>query len=426
MPHTRMPHTRQFIRWAVACSLIVAVSTAHAEGEAAQTTDPVKVSGNVRLYSFSRNYVNSTTADLHSTSLGGKVKVETTAQEGFGAAAALYFAQDIGLNNHEQNGKTINPLLMGTGYGIYVPGEAYVQYRKSGFLGRVGNQIIDTPWINPSDGFMIPNLYRGGVLSWSPFEGLHVEGDRILSFKNRTSVGFDDNTLFALPYDNPHFTGTTPGAAALGMNYRGDGPSAKAWLYRFYDYAQMAYVQGGYRLSRSALSPFADFQVMRESGDGAQLLGPVDAKAYGAKLGVALPDQAGDVYFAYNKVPTQLTAGVSNGNLLSPYTQVYNTDPLYTTVMNYGLVSARGAGHAWQAGTGLKLLDDRLDLSVTYSRYMTEPYVADANAFMLDVAWHMQGAFKGLTLRNRLGYEHGLAAWGGHYLDNRIMLQYAF
>jgi outer membrane porin, OprD family len=239
-----MPDTFHYRRWALACVLLGA-STAYAEGEPTQSTDPIRVSGDIRLYSFSRNYVNSPTTDLHSTSLGGKLKVETTAQEGFGAAAGLYFAQDIGFNNHDQNNKTINPLLMGTGYGIYVPGEAYVQYRKSGFLGRVGNQSIDTPWINPSDGFMIPNLYRGGVFSYSPVEGLHLEGDRILSFKNRTSVGFDDNTLFALPYDNPHFTGTTRGAAALGMDYKGEGPSAKVWLYRFYDYAQMAYVQGG-------------------------------------------------------------------------------------------------------------------------------------------------------------------------------------
>jgi hypothetical protein len=410
---------------ALACALLLA-SAAHAEEEPGPQTGLFKVSGNLRLYSFSRDYVNSTATDLHSTSLGGKLKVETAAQEGFGAAAALYFAQDIGFNNHEQNNKTINPLLMGTGYGIYVPGEAYLQYKTDAFLGRVGNQKIDTPWINPGDGFMIPNLYRGGVLTYSPRQGLEFQGDRILSFKNRTAVGFDDNTLFALPYDNPRFTGTTSGAAALGMDYRGDGPSAKAWLYRFYDFAQMAYAQGGYKFARPGLSPFADFQVMRENGDGAQLLGPVDARAYGAKVGLALPDQAGDAYFAYNKVPTRFAGGISNGNLLSPYTQVYNTDPLYTTVMNYGLVSARGAGHAWQAGTDLKLLDQRLDVSVTYSRYMTEPYVANVNAFMLDVAWHMQGALKGLTLRDRLGYEHGLAAWGGHYLDNRIMLQYVF
>ncbi len=414
-----------FGKLGLACALLAA-STAYADGETSTEAGNFRVSGNLRLYSFSRNYDNSQMTDLRSTSLGGKLKVETANQEGFGAAAALYFAQDIGLNNHDQNGKTINPLLMGTGYGIYVPGEAYLQYKTSAFLGRVGNQSIDNPWINPSDGFMIPNLYRGGVVTYSPFEGMQVEGERILRFKNRTSVGFDNNNLFALPYDNPVFTGSDNGAAAIGMTYKSDGPRAQAWFYRFYDFAQMAYVQGGYKLPTAGLAPFAEIQFMRETGSGAQLLGAVDSNAYGAKLGIALPDKAGTVYFAYNKVPTQFAGGVSNGNLLSPYTQVYNTDPLYTTVMNYGLVSARAAGHAWQVGTNLKLFDEKLDTVVSFSRYMTEPYVENVNAFMLDISYHLGGSLKGMTIRDRFGYEHGKKIWGSSYIDNRIMLQYSF
>ncbi len=388
--------------------------------------DYFQVSGNLRLYSYSRDYKNTQTTDLHSTSFGGKLKIATARQEGFGAGAALYFAQDLGLNNHDQNNKYINPLLMGTDYGIYVPGEAYVQYKTPNALARVGNQSIDNPWINPSDGFMIPNLYRGALASYSPLDGMQIEAERVTEFKNRTSVGFDRNTLFALPYDNPHFTGTTNGAAAVGATYKSEGPSAKAWLYRFYDFANMAYVQGGYKLAGAGVSPFADVQYMRETGSGAMLLGTVDSKAYGAKVGLALPDKMGTIYAAYNKVPTQMAAGISNGNLLSPYTQVYNTDPLYTTVMNYGLVSARAAGHAWQLGTALKLMDEKLDTVVSVSRYMTEPYVMDVNAIMLDLAYHLGGSLKGATARYRLGYEHGLKAWGSGYFDSRIMLQYAF
>lgn len=406
--------------------LVVCIMMTATAANANTSDEPFQISGNLRFYSFSRNYTNSQLTNLHSTSLGGKLKVATSSQEGFGAALAVYFAQDVGLNNHDQNGKYINPLLMGTGYGIYIPGEAYLQYKTPAFLARVGNQSIDNPWINPSDGFMIPNLYRGAVASYTPFEGMQVEGERILSFKNRTSSGFDNNTLFALPYDNPHFTGSSNGAEVLGMNYKREGISAKAWLYRFCDFAKLAYVQGGYKFSMPGMSPFADVQYMRETGDGAQLLGAVNSNAYGAKAGFFLPDKMGSLYFAYNKVPKQLIAGISNGNLLSPYTQVYNTDPLYTTIMNYGLVSSRAAGHAWQLGTNLKLLDEKLDTTISFSRYVTEPYVADVNAFMLDIAYHLSDLLQGITVRDRFGYEHGLKTWGSSYIDNRIMLQYAF
>jgi hypothetical protein len=199
--------------WLAICA-VLASSLAFAD----MPGDVFKFSGNLRLYSFTRDYTNSQLTDLHSTSLGGKFKVETAAEEGWGAGLAGYFAQDIGLNNHDQNNKYINPLLMGTNYGIYVPGEAYAQYKSPTYLVRLGNQIIDNPWINPSDGFMIPNLFRGGIATYRPTQEMQIEFDRITQFKNRTSPGFDSNTLFNLPYSNPHFTANNNGAAAIGMN----------------------------------------------------------------------------------------------------------------------------------------------------------------------------------------------------------------
>src|SRR5512135_3724280 len=65
--------------------VMFAASAAYADSAAGDETTGMKVSGNVRLYSFSRNYTNSQLTDLHSTSLGGKLKVESSNQEGFGA-----------------------------------------------------------------------------------------------------------------------------------------------------------------------------------------------------------------------------------------------------------------------------------------------------------------------------------------------------
>lgn len=417
-------HKNRGYKWSLGYALFVS-GTAYADQPVDQWLQGIHVSGNIRAYSFSRDY-NSQMTDLHSSSLGGKLKVETSNQDGIGGALGMYFAQDIGLNNHEQNNKYINPLLMGTNYGIYTLGEAYLQYRKADFLTRVGNQRIDNPWINSSDGFMIPNLYQAGLVSFQPVEGIQIEAERILRFKNRTASGFDNSNLFVIPNYKPHYTGSDNGASAFGMTYKGDSVNAKTWFYRFNDFAKMAYLQGGYTLTRTGVSPFVDFQFMRETSDGAMLLGAVDSKAYGARMGGALPDKLGRAYFAYNMVPANMVAGISNGNMLSPYTQFYNTDPLYTTVMNYGLVSSRGAGNAWKMGANMKLLDEKLDVELTYSKYNTAPYVANVDAYMLDIAYHLSGTLKGVTIRDRLGIEHGIQEWGGAYVDNRIMLQYEF
>ncbi len=405
-------------------AFLLAASGAKADSSLDSFFQDGKVSGNIRNYYFSRNYAGSAT-DLHAYSVGGKIKAESGSLDGFSAAAAGYFAHDIGFNNYSQNDKYLNPLLMGTTRGLDVIGEAYLQYQNPLILARAGNQWIDTPWINPSDGFMMPNLYQGFVTEISPLSDLRLDAIKITRFKNRTVSGFDDSNLFSLAYDNPRFNGGNNGSTALGAKYENRDVKAQAWLYNFQDFAEMAYLEGGYRASSLPLSPFVNFQYVNETGSGSQFLGSVDSRVYGAKVGFALPDKLGDVYFAYDKVPYDRQAGISNGNLLSPYTQVYNTDPLYTTVMNYGLVSARGAGHAWLLGATLKPMPD-LDVVPTLSRYNTAPYVANVNAFMLDVAYHLFGRFKGLTLRDRLGIEHGLPAWGNTYVDNRVMLQYAF
>ncbi len=383
-----------------------------------------QVSGDIRVYDFSRNYAGNTLTNLHSFSLGGKIKAETGSLNGFSGAAAFYFAHDLGFNNYSQNNKYLNPLLMGTSRELDVLGEAYLQYSNPWLTARAGNQVIDNPWVNPSDGFMIPNLYQGATFKASPASGLDLYADRILRFKNRTVSSFQASNLFELPYDNPRYNGSNNGTLDFGATYKRKEARVQAWLYDFYDFAKMTYVEGGYRLPFKTYSPFADFEYMTEKGSGAQFLGAVDASVYGVKIGTTIP--TGEVYFAYDKVPYNKVAGISNGNLLSPYTQVYNTDPLYTTVMNYGLVSSRGAGHAWLLGLKLKPMGDSLDLFPTLSRYNTAPFVSNVNAFMLDIAYHLSGKFSGLTLRNRLGIEHGLPLWGNTYVDERVMIQYSF
>ena len=383
-----------------------------------------KISGDVRIYDFSRNFAGTRLTNLHSFSAGGKLKAETGSMDGFSAAAAFYFAHDVGFNNYSDNNKYLNPLLMGTSRALDVIGETYIQYKNPNLLARLGNQSIDNPWINPSDGFMIPNLYQGLSLSYSPIKPVSLKADRILRFKNRTVSSFQASNLFELPYSNPRYNGSNNGTLDFGATFDFGDAKGQIWHYDFYDFAKLNYLEGGYRFSTIAYKPFANFQYMSETGSGAQYLGPVDSTAYGAKIGLSL--SSGELYFAYDKVPTHVSAGISNGNLLSPYTQIYNTDPLYTTVMNYGLVSAREAGHAWLLGMKWKGMGNRLDIFPTLSRYNTAPYSSNVNAFMLDVAYHLSGKYKGLTVRNRLGIEHGNPAWGNTYVDERVMLQYAF
>ena len=433
---------------------VLAPAIAKADDSLAQWFSDGHVSGDVRFYDFGRDYAGTASdapsgspytgknifnfKDMNAIALGGKLKYETADLNGFSAAAAFYYAYDVGLNNYDYNSSKLyaanynypylNPLIMGANRTLDTLGEAYLQYKNPWFITKIGNQTIDNPWVNSSDGFMIPNLYQAITASASPVEGLWFEGDRVLSYKNRTVAAFQDNNIAALPYDKTVYNGLDNGTADVGASYKGGRYTAQAWLYHFYGFANMTYLEGGYKIPMDKFSPFANLQYVHETGSG--FIGNVDAIVYGAKVGVSLPKQMGDVFIAYNRSAnnnvTTNNGVVSNGNLFSPYTQIYNTDPLYTTVMNYGLVSARAAGYAWLVGATLHPLGNSLDITPTISNYYTEPYAANGRAYMLDIAYHMGGAFKGLTIRDRLGVEHDLPLLGSTFVDNRFMLQYAF
>lgn len=403
-----------------------AIPTAQAAEGFGQLVEGGKVSGNIRLYHFTRTYDNDNLADTHAFALAGKIKAETGSVNGFSAAIAYYFANDLGISNHDDNDRHLTTSLMGTDRAIDTIGEAYLQYQNERLLVRAGRQSLDTPWINASDAMAVPNLYEGVAAALTPLPGLKLEADHIWGYKNRTTSGFDRQTLLAAT-NKPNVSEETDGASAVGATYKNEQISAKAWFYKFYDIANLAYVQGGYTFPAvGKVKPFVDLQYMTQSDTGDALAGSVSSQAYGVKVGLNLPEKLGSVYLAYNEVPHNDEAGVSNGNLVAPYTQGYVTDPLYTSGLNYGMVAARAAGHAWQLAMKLNPWGEKLDIVPTISTYHTEPYVANVQTYTFDVAYRPDGRFKGWTLRNRLGINHGNPQWGDATIDNRVMITYAF
>ena len=124
--------------------------------------DQTTIDGDIRSYYFSRNFreVPSEFNDPSQAaySLGGNIRILTApVLGGFQAGAALYTAQDLGLNS--DNPKHVDQTLPGDN--ITVLGQLYLQYKRGDFLIRGGDQLINTPWMGPSDSRMIPATYRG-------------------------------------------------------------------------------------------------------------------------------------------------------------------------------------------------------------------------------------------------------------------------
>ncbi len=389
----------------------------------------MKVNGEIRAYDFTRHY-SGPVAGQQAFSLGGALNVLSGSVYGLSAGLSFYTAHNLGLNN--ANHALVDGTLAGYD-GINTLGQAFVQYDAHRVLVRAGDQSIANPWINASDARMIPATYQALLAAVRPMTGLTISAMRITRFKSRTSDEFSRTNLY-------NSTGTfniggtgglagrqETGAAAVGADYHGGGLKGTVWGYQFYDLAKMAYAQGSYALPGVVgLTPFVGAQVVRETGSGPQYLGPVNATVYGAVVGVK---RAGDeLSLGYDDLPAHAGA-FGNGDVVSPYTTGYATDPLYTTSMIQGMIDRKTTGHALKVSATAFLLQHKLRLIASFADYFNTLYSGYASARTneadLDLTYFLGGPLKGLSIRDRVGIAHNLPVVR-RFVYNRIMVEYDF
>ncbi len=92
------------------------------------------VSGDIRSYYFIRDYTNPAMIDQTAYSLGGDLKILTPdILDGFQLGAALYTAQDLGLDS--DNPKEVDKTLASES--ITTLAEAFLQYQNSKLLFKI-------------------------------------------------------------------------------------------------------------------------------------------------------------------------------------------------------------------------------------------------------------------------------------------------
>jgi hypothetical protein len=92
-----------------------------------------------------------------------------------------------------------------------------------------------------------------------------------------------------------------------------------------------------------------------------------------------------------------------------------------------GLVEL-GPGNAVKVKGTYKLFDNHLRLMAAWARYQTHFKGNSTNTYG-DITWFFGGAYKGLSLRDRIEVAHGALA-NGHNINtfvyNRVMAEYDF
>lgn len=387
-----------------------------------------KISGNIRLYDFNRNPSAANTTTQNAFALGGSLDILTgPILPGLKAGATAYTSQRLGNSSHSAHTDNTLP-----GFALITLGQAFLQYEYKWWFIKAGTQTIDTPWLNSNDSRMIPATYEGVYTTVTPIKDLSFIGLRTFRFKGRVASAFSPSNL----YNTMNIGGSgiagfanTPvnGALAFGSTSKAFGFENQAWLYEFYDMATLAYGESKYKFTtQSDYKPYINGQVLREWGDGKNMLanyagGNANAAAFGVQTGLDVRNMGFNI--AYNTIPVN-NDSFKNGNILSPYTTGYATDPLYTSSMIAGLVE-KSSGQAVKLSSSIELLDKHLRMVLSWAKYYTEPRTPNTEETDFDITYKLSGVLKGLSLRNRIGVMNGNPAFG-RFIYNRVMMQYSF
>lgn len=196
------------------------------------------ISGVVRSYYFNKLYGAPKKENQDAYSLGGILTAKTGSLDGFSAGVSFFTANSLG--THGGDAKGVDTTLMGIAPSINALGQAYLQYQMPKIvLIRVGNQIINTPWIGARDSRMLPQTFQGVFAQVEPVKGLKIEGMRIFRWKSRTSDDYSrDNLYYPTDYDEDAMYGVkkvglkddTPasnGTLAFGVNYQAMGARSR-------------------------------------------------------------------------------------------------------------------------------------------------------------------------------------------------------
>lgn len=408
-------------------------ATAQPVPKATAKPDPLTVSGYARAFDFDRlnEKQNASNPNRTAFNLGGLVKLDYRILDTpFDIGAGYYGDYPFGANGlkPQSNAKIDNSL---PGYSLSTVGQLYLRYATKGVRAIAGDILYNSAWLPSSDSRMKPALYQGADINVSLTPQLSVGASRLTGFENRNQSEFERQTLLS----------TTPASGAVvgSIGYKMPNDFVNASYNGFYDYANLAYVEGGVILDpTSAYKPTISVQYANEQQAGKALSGKVDNDTYGIRIAAAMTKNVvasfgfDDAPWRYTEVaasslsaaekgiflpgggtPAGISLGgglyrVAYGGIASPYSDSYATDPLYTTSISQGVVDRRSAGSSFKGTLTYTSNNKRVLglLSEAYYDYGNSIGTNNTNETDVDVSYRFMpvpatGPYKGLSFRER-------------------------
>lgn len=400
-----------------------------------------KVQGQIRAFTMTEDY-QEPLHDYEATAIGAKLLYLTpqwnNAQAVIGAYTTHFIKDNISSQNVEplasnKNSRYVVGLVDSTNYdasSVTNIGEAYLRYRHEQNSLTLGRMKLDTPFVNPQDGRMIPTFEQGVWATSALSSQWSIQAGYINAFWNRNTPEWksvEDSLGYGYEMGNSAIEG-----AAVAGNYYGNTSSAGLFIANlryeknggirldFWDYYlenifNLGYAEALYAhpLGEVELSYGLQYIYQRQSGDGGNgednIASPTNAlkaksymqegeksTTYGAKA--ALKYQKSKFTLAYTKTTDE-------GRFLFP--REWGKEPLYT-FQKRERSDGSGNCHAWlttiehdfaqqglnglemQAGYGEYVKTDAKEW--IYNKYGLPSYAQ----WNLDIFYRFSGPLKGL------------------------------
>ena len=495
---------------ALSCAIYVALGTTMAAAQtrapsphATATPNPFAYTGYVRSYYFTRQNASNGVHLANQASWNTALNLHGSynfANSGFSLGATYLYANPLNQCGSPLShlsppcGKLAPPALNPDdtlpGFDLSTLYEAYAQYKGGGTFARLGDQVINTPFANGSDGRLKPAAFQGGYLSYKFSPRWTGAAAYMTRFEGRVNSAFENSTLLTShPADAPGVPSNiyTPGGGPITTNgfgyarlgYAGNGLSANVYYYAMANIANLLWLDGKYTWKKVALKPYLAVQFGDEANAGSAVLGKIAATAAGVQAGVSLARGLG-FSVGYDEVPVRndtvvLPAGVAcganaqiavrpgttfgyflpaagtpncakntngtttiyYGGFASPYTDSYVSDPFFTTSMTQGMVDRHSPGSSVKMTLAFSSGDQRFKGSVSRALYEYGDSASGTSPTQetdVDAFWYFgrvgKGAYRGLLLHERYAVrtQSNTRAYGGLPLFEytRTQVEYDF
>ena len=272
----------------IAASLLTSLS-AESLGDAFKNGT---VSGEIRAM-----YVSDSDIDVEGYGVGGSVGYTTAEYKGLSAGATFYTVHGLGGADAETEGT----LLLNGQDSTSVLGQAYLQYKLSNTVFKVGRQQIDTPLAGSDDIRLIPNLFEAALIINSDLPNTTLIAGHVTKM-----MGLVDG-----PGDRFHHMSDASPAAGIVSNepvsvvagiYGNEdiGIDAQLWDYYAHDVLNAVYFDVTYSISDFSVAgqyyTYAEMGAVEDAGV------KVGYDVMGAQGAYSNEDLGLDLTLAYNKV----------------------------------------------------------------------------------------------------------------------------